>query len=168
MGRNRLPIEVKKSNGTWRKDRDGLAPLYKSIPRSKVSKVPPPDITDPRAQKLYTQTLDMLLSADLVYPATMIHVHQFIYYYQLWLAAVEYLEENGEVIPSPNGRMMRNPMAATRNECMIQIKNFYEMYGATPGASAKIASSLQNSVAATPGKVVDEGVDSWGLENGEE
>lgn len=132
-GRPPKPVELKKLEGTYRKDRDkGVL----SMPKVVEVPEPPEQITD-NAQILFQDICDILITAGIL---EVIDVHtvallaeEMATYYEM----TEKLKKTGRTYLSPHGHLVKRPETVIRNESLANSLRLMAQLGLTPAMRQK-------------------------------
>jgi len=135
IGRKKKPTNLKKLQGTYRKDR-----ALKDEFNPEIVIPPMPEHLSEHAQKEWKRLAPQLFANGLLSDVDMATFAAYCQYYGRWVEAEEKLKERGELIDTtPNGMEQQHAYIGIANKAMAGMLKAAGEFGFTPSSRTRVS-----------------------------
>lgn len=145
-GRKPKPTKLRALNGNA-----GKRPLNNNEPKfSEIVDIEPPAWLPDLAVEMWQRVVPELLANKILTLVDIHNVEAFCLAYARWRDAESHVSENGVVINTPMGGMVKNPALTVVNEAKKQMIQFGSLLGLDPSSRSRLTGSVANDKPTNP------------------
>lgn len=145
-GRKPKPTKLRELNGNA-----GKRPLNTNEPKfSEIVNIEPPKWLPDLAVEMWHRVVPELLANKILTLVDIHNVEAFCLAYARWREAESHVNDNGVVMNTPMGGMVKNPALTVVNEAKKQMIQFGSLLGLDPSSRSRLTGSVGKETVANP------------------